>query len=119
MNLRQKLLRMKKQANNLQSAVIKDILKYSMKSSEIKRYLEEVTRYGCVSGVATNLATYNATHRFFDKNYDQIIQLKSDYEAETGEPLKLGFDIKNELAWFAYEQTVLDIYYRVNCRRGE
>jgi hypothetical protein len=66
-------------------------------------FFNEITQYGCVSGMVSGLIYYCDTHRFFDDHYEEILELKAQYEDETGSTLKIEGDLKNYLAWFAFE----------------
>jgi hypothetical protein len=66
-------------------------------------------RGGCASGFVSGLIYYTDTHAFFDKYYDEIEELRRDTEEELGEPLKITSDLKNFLAWFAFEETARKI----------
>ena len=47
---------------------------------------------------------YSDTHAFFDKHYDEIEELRDDWEDSVGQPLAIKGDLKNFLAWFAFEE---------------
>ncbi|MGB1216038.1 MAG: DUF7222 domain-containing protein [Pikeienuella sp.] len=47
---------------------------------------------------------YSDTHAFFDKHYDEIEELRDDWEDSVGQPLAIKDDLKNFLAWFAFEE---------------
>ena len=66
---------------------------------------EGLARNGCVSGWVSSLVWYTDTHAFYDRFYDEIEELREDYEASIGEPLRINGDLKNWLAWFAFEET--------------
>jgi len=53
---------------------------------------------------------YTDTHKFFDTYYEEIEELRSEYEDSTGCSVDIqGRDIKNTLAWFAFEQTAYNL----------
>lgn len=81
---------------------VKQILEEHKKENE--RIVEEVIIYGCSSGVIPELITYKDTHDFYDQFYDEIEELRQQYEAETGESLHFDGDLKNFFAWFAFEE---------------
>ena len=47
---------------------------------------------------------YSDTHAFFDKHYDEIEELRECWEHSVGQPLTIKGDLKNFLAWFAFEE---------------
>ena len=71
----------------------------------LKSYFRNVTQHGCVSGMVSSLIYYHQTHQFFETYYDQIEELRMEFEEATGTKLDLGNDLKNTLAWFAFEET--------------
>ena len=72
-------------------------------------YLKDVISYGCISGIVNSLVYYNDTHKFFDNRYHEIEVIRSEWEAKTGQSISIIDDLKNDLAWFAYEQTAQSI----------
>jgi hypothetical protein len=64
---------------------------------------------GCQSGMVGSLIYYYDTHAFFDRYYDEIEELREDYEDSIGEPLQIVGDLKNWLAWFAFEEAAYRI----------
>ena len=58
--------------------------------------------YGCESGVCTEMVRYADTHEFFERHYREIEQMR--LEVEYMNDLPLGKDLKNWLAWAAYEE---------------
>jgi len=53
------------------------------------------------------LIYYADTHAFFDRHYEEIEELRIEWEASIGAPLSIQDDLRNFLAWFAFE-TVAD-----------
>ena len=47
---------------------------------------------------------YADTHAYFDAYYDEIEELRQDWADNVGEPLRIDGDLKNGLAWFAFEE---------------
>jgi len=67
-------------------------------------FFDDLQQHGCISGMVSNLIYYTDTHTFYDKHYSEIEELRLEYESSTGEPLNINNDLKNFLAWFAFEQ---------------
>lgn len=65
----------------------------------------DLMQCGCQSGLIGSLIYYRDTHSFFDCYYDEIEELREEYEDSLGEPLRINGDLKNWLAWFAFEET--------------
>lgn len=66
---------------------------------------ENLAQSGCQSGVINSLIYYYDTHQFYDTFYDEIEELREDWEAQLGEPIRVKGDLKNFVAWFAFEET--------------
>lgn len=60
---------------------------------------------GCVSGYVSSLCFFNQTEAFFDKYYLEIMELKIEFEEMSGQPMEIPYELKNHLAWFAFEVT--------------
>lgn len=114
-----------KNGNNLNDCVLDYYIdrKYS-NSDELIRELEDLQRYGCVSGMITDLIYYDDTNKFYDNYKDDINELLSDLLDGSGlsiqeffgknfdndDPLILNFSNKNLLAWFGFEESSYRIY---------
>ncbi|GGF76065.1 hypothetical protein GCM10011332_32560 [Terasakiella brassicae] len=72
-------------------------------------YISNILNYGCVSGTVPELTYYHDTHKFFDEHYDEIEEIREDWEFQTGMPINIKGDLKNYLAWFAFEHVVYQI----------
>ena len=79
-------------------------------------WLRDVTRHGCVSGMATELIYYHDTVKFYDRFSDEIWEMVNEFCDSTGFKLGKfldGFSVpmnddtrfKNGLAWFSVEET--------------
>ena len=64
---------------------------------------------GCQAGMIGSLIYYRDTQRFFDCYYDEIEELREEYEDNVGQPLQINGDLKNWLAWFAFEETAFQL----------
>ncbi len=91
--------------SNLVRYVAEDILD----EEEPISYLKDVLHSGCESGIVTTLIYYVDTHAFFDRFYNDIDNLRYEFEQRLGEPLEIKGDLKNYFAWLAYEATARDI----------
>lgn len=54
--------------------------------------------------MVSRLIYYTDTHAFFDRHYDEIEEMRQDWEDSVGQPLEIKGDLKNGLAWFAFEE---------------
>ena len=72
-------------------------------------FFKDLLNHGCVSGMVWSLIYFTDTHAFFDKHYDEIEAIREEFEDGTGLPLTIKGDLKNFLAWFAFEETAYRI----------
>jgi len=91
--------------NSIERAVAKEALD----ADDIQHFFSDLLGYGCVSGMISSLIYYVDTHAFFDTHYDHIQEALQEYEANHGEPFKIKGDLKNSLAWFAFEYSAYEL----------
>ncbi|WP_413207019.1 hypothetical protein [Rhodospirillum sp. A1_3_36] len=87
--------------NSIRAAVALEAWDYD----DPEEFFRDFLSCGCVSGFIPSLAFYSSTHAFFDRHYDEIEELREDWEDCTGEPMRIKGDLKNFLAWYAFEET--------------
>lgn len=87
----------------LRAAVAQEALEFW--PDDPRQMFHDLSIAGCQSGMISSLIYYADTHRFFDTFYDEIEDLREEVEDEMGAPLTLQRDLKNTLAWFAFEET--------------
>lgn len=73
-------------------------------------FFQDLGRHGCISGMVDCLIYSADTHAFFDRHYDEINEMRADYGAEIGRFLGTAGDLKNDLAWFAFEETAVRLF---------
>lgn len=88
-----------------------DVADYALNyhADDPARFFEDLSRHGCASGMIDHLIYYVDTHTWFDRYYDEIEDLREGCEDSLGEPLCIRGDLKNWLAWFAFEETAFRI----------
>lgn len=93
--------------SSLYSEVAEEALDYH----NPKSFFEDLLSHGCISGMVGKLVYYYDTHKFYDKYYQEIESLRDEYESSTGESVLqyVNGDLKNWLAWFAFEETARTI----------
>ena len=98
--------------NKLFIAVAEDILNSGYDEEDIKGYIEDIVRHGCISGCVSSMIYYSDTEKFFDEYSSEIFDLLNCLTEEIGDfPWRKDLDInKNNLSWFAYEE----VSYRLN-----
>jgi len=89
------------EADTLRAYVASEALEYDDPQS----FFTDIMAHGCISGMVSSLIYYTDTHAFFDNHYDAIETLRQDTEENLGQPIIIKNDIKNTLAWFAFEET--------------
>jgi hypothetical protein len=89
----------------LRAAVADEALEFF--SDNLCQMFKDLACHGCQSGMISSLIYYADTHRFFDAFYSEIEAMRDAIEDEMGEPLTVRGDLKNGLAWFAFEETAL------------
>jgi len=72
-------------------------------------FFQDLSNHGCICGMISWLIYYTDTHAFFEIHYNEILWLKDEWEANVWQSLKIQWDIKNFLAWFAFEETAYQI----------
>ena len=82
-----------------------EVAEEALSCDDIQRFFEDVLHHGCRCGMICSLIYYSDTHNFFDAYYDEIEELREEWEYSVGEPVKIEGDLKNCLAWFAFEET--------------
>lgn len=111
--------------SQLQDDVIDSLLDQYEDAEDLKGYIRDVLMHGCISGCVPSLITYNQTSEFYKKHQTQINCLLGEALTERGfnkpeellphweqeDPLCLELTNQNTLAWFAYEETVMQITY--------
>jgi len=89
--------------NSLEKEVAKEALAFG--DDNVILFFENLRNHGCISGMVGSLIYYRDTEIFFDQYYEDIIWLKTEYEEAIGQPMAIPHQIKNHLAWFAFEET--------------
>jgi len=90
---------------SIKSEVAESALEYD----DPQTFFDDLLQHGCISGMVGKLIYYSDTHAFYDKHYEEIEELRAEYEESTGEPLQIKDDLNNFLAWFAFEQVAYEL----------
>lgn len=98
-----------KESDSLRSFVASQLLE----SDDIPAYISDILTYGCVSGCVGSLVYTIDTHAFYDQFYHEIEQLRFEYEEAHDSYLKIKGDLKNFLAWFAFESVTYRIAHEL------
>lgn len=96
-----------KEPNTIRSYVAEEALEYT--EDQPTSLFHDLARCGCKCGTVRDLIYYYDTRAFFDLYYEDIEWLREEYEESTGESIRIVGDLKNWLAWFAFEETAFQI----------
>lgn len=78
--------------------------------SEARQWIDDLTDYGCVSGIVGSLVYYADTVEFFDDFENEILELAREHEIHP-DATGLGVDgYKNQMTWFAFETLAQPIF---------
>ena len=84
--------------------------------AEPRKFFKDLQRSGCLSGMVSSLTYYHQTHEFYDRHYDEIEEMRVEYEETMGVPLKIQGDLKNFLAWFAFVEVAWQLAIKLDLR---
>ena len=104
---------LKEIAENSENELEKDVALYWLDevanyNGNVEGWIKDLLNHGCVSGMVGKLIYYVDTHAYYDKHYDNIEELITELEENTGENVcdwnKDKSDRKNFLAWLGFEE---------------
>ena len=112
-----------KLTNHVLDYYIEESIDYDSPDDLLKS-MEDLQKYGCVSGMIGELIYYDDTIKFFDQYKDEINDILSEVIKGTGcsaeelfgdkfdkdDPLVIDYANKNLLAWFGFEETANNLY---------
>lgn len=111
MKVNQKLIKQKLQdiIENMSGTISAEVAQEALSYESIENFFSDLLQHGCVSGMIGSLIYYQDTHRFFDKHYSEIEEIRYELEESFGTPLQPNGDLKNWFAWLAFEETAREI----------
>lgn len=92
----------------------KHVIRCALEYSSPLDFFRDLLHHGCISGMVPDLIYYKDTHAFFDKHYYEIDELRIEYEQWQGRNLIINGDLKNTLAWFAFERVASELAFELN-----
>ena len=105
----------------LEKRVINDLLNTGLSTEELKDHIKDIVQCGCISGIVLSLIYYSDTTRFFNCYRQEILTMLTDpdkniYSEYTYllDQKKYSVSEKNDLSWFAYDNTVIRIAFYFN-----
>ena len=107
--------------NRVEKKVINDLINTGLTTKELKVHIEDIVQCGCISGIVPSLIYYSDTIKFFNCYRQEILSMLQDpdkniYSEYTYllDNKKYSTQEKNDLAWFAYDNTVIRIAFYFN-----
>ena len=80
------------------------------REDSVEKWFEDLLKHGCRSGMISQMIYYTDTRVFFIKHYDEIIQIKKEYEDAISQQMNLDYQLANHLAWFSAEYVASKLY---------
>jgi hypothetical protein len=56
---------------------------------------------------------YTDTHKFYDRHYDEIEDIRFEFQDQRIEIQEIDSDLKNYYAWLSFEHTAYNIYNKI------
>ena len=105
------LLRNKLQqiVNESTNCIRKQVAIEALDYCSIASFFEDLAHHGCSSGMVGSLVYYYDTHKFFDEHYDEIEEIRYEYEDSIGQAITPQGDLKNWYAWFGFEYVAYNL----------
>lgn len=91
-----------REAGSIRACVAGEALKNS--PQYIQSFFRDLAHYGCVTWMVWSLIYYHQTHAFFDTHYYEIMDILWDLNDQWVGITFTGEDLKNRLAWLAFEE---------------
>lgn len=106
------LLKKRAEGTDIIATVAQDVLdSVDNYGGDVLGYLNDLQKGGCASGMVSGLIYYHDTHAFYAEHAGEIDGILQDLEENTGEAFKFeGRDVRNTLAWLAYEEVARRLY---------
>ena len=107
--------------SRVERKVINDLINTGLSTEELKDHIKDIVQCGCISGIVPSLVYYSDTTRFFNCYRQEILTMLTDpdkniYSEYTYllDQKKYSVSEKNDLSWFAYDNTVIRIAFYFN-----
>ena len=86
------------------NSLTSEIIKMALDTSNPEKFIKDLSKDKCHSGVIPKLIDLKYTHFLFDTYYDEIEGIRKDISfAGMGEDMYPNTDIKNDFVWFAID----------------
>lgn len=103
--------KLKKLAQENIGTITEDVINEALDYDNPKTFFKDLFQNWCQSWIVWSLIYYVDTHKFYDKHYSEIEDIR--YELQEEWILSNEFiqsDIKNHYAWLAFEHVAYRIY---------
>ena len=107
--------------SRVERKVINDLINTGLTTEELKDHIKDIVQCGCISGIVPSLIYYSDTVRFFNCYRKEILSMVQDPDKNIYSEYtyllndkKYSVSQKNDLAWFAYDNTVIRIAFYFN-----
>lgn len=81
----------------------------ALATENARGFFEDLSQYGCMSGMVGSLIYYRDTHKFFDTHYAEIEEIRQLFADEEIYLSITWNDLKNFYSWMAFEE----VAYRI------
>ena len=115
------LKRSKEFNSRVEKKVINDLINTGLTTEELKDHIKNIVQCGCISGIVPSLVYYNDTTKFFNCYRKEILSMLQDPDKNIYSEYtyllndkKYNIKKKNDLSWFAYDNTVIRIAFYFN-----
>lgn len=91
--------------------ITEEVIKEAMEYDDPKQFFEDLLQYGCQSWMVWSMIRYTDTHKFFNKHYDEIEDLRYELDEQWIElNIPTQSDLKNFFAWLSFEEKARELY---------
>ena len=108
-------------SSRVERKVINDLINTGLTTEELKDHIKDIVQCGCISGIVPSLVYYSDTIKFFNCYRQEILSMLQDPDKNIYSEYtyllndkKYSVSQKNDLAWFAYDNTVIRIAFYFN-----
>ena len=108
-------------SSRVERKVINDLINTGLTTEELKDHIKDIVQCGCISGIVPSLVYYSDTIKFFNCYRQEILSMLQDPDKNIYSEYtyllndkKYSISQKNDLSWFAYDNTVIRIAFYFN-----
>lgn len=93
--------------------ILSDLESYNgTKKEQLKSYLEDLRRGGCISGMVSEFIYHHDCKKFYKKYIDDLESIREEIEESLGECIKNRHRLPHYtfMCWLCFEEYCFDIY---------